>query len=45
MKEISKEEERSLIADTDELNKKSADLSKLSKVGGKEYVSKRWTSY
>ena len=38
--EISHEEERSLIADTDELNKRSADLSKLSKVGGKEKMEK-----
>lgn len=39
--EISKEEERSLIADTDELNKRSADLSKLTKIGGKEEMEER----
>ena len=37
---ISHEEERSLIADTDELSKRSTDLSKLSKVGGKEKMER-----
>lgn len=38
--EISHEEERSLIADTDDLEKRSTDLSKLKKIGGKEEMEK-----
>ena len=38
--EISHEEERSLIADTQELEKKSKDLSELRKIGGNEEMEK-----
>jgi len=39
--EISKEEERSLIADTEELEKRNKEVSKLTKIGGKEEMEER----
>lgn len=38
--EISREEERKLIADTEELEKRSKNASKLTKIGGKEKMEK-----
>lgn len=39
--EISKEEERSLIADTEDLEKRNKEVSKLTKIGGKEEMEER----
>ena len=39
--EISKEEERSLIADTEDLEKRNKEFSKLTKIGGKEEMEER----
>lgn len=40
-KEISKEEERKLIADTEDLEKRNKEVSKLTKIGGKEEMEER----
>lgn len=39
--EISKEEERSLIADAEDLEKRNKEVSKLTKIGGKEEMEER----
>ena len=39
--EISKEEERNLIADTEDLEKRNKEVSKLTKIGGKEEMEER----
>lgn len=41
--EISKEEERNLILDTEELEKRNKDVSNLKKIGGKEMEEKKYT--
>lgn len=42
-KEISHEEERNLILDTEELEKRNKDVSNLKKIGGKEMEEKKYT--